>query len=53
MVLEKVKSLVGGGEDETYSYRCDACNGEFESTVANPNDTFCPDCGSDRVHSSL
>jgi len=54
-LLEKLKSMMGDGSegDETYGYECGACGSEFRSTVSNPNDTVCPECGSDRVHTSL
>lgn len=50
---EKVRSLVGQGGDDTYRHECADCGAEFESPIANPNDTACPECGSDRVHSAL
>lgn len=51
-IPRKVRSLVGGSDD-TYRYECGDCGTEFESSAANPNDTSCPDCGSDLVHSAL
>lgn len=52
-ITSRVKSLVGRDGDETFHYECGDCGAAFESGVANPNDTTCPECGSDRVHSAL
>lgn len=52
-ITSRVRSLVGRDGDETYRYECGNCDAEFESRAANPNDTTCPECGSDRVHSAL
>lgn len=52
--MRRVRSLIGeGGTGGRYAYECGACGAGFEATVPNPNDTACPDCGSDRVHSAV
>jgi rRNA maturation endonuclease Nob1 len=42
MVLEKVKSLVRS--DRTYSYECNVCGEEWETTELR-HSAECPDCG--------
>lgn len=52
-LVEKVRSLVGDGDDSTYRYECENCGNGFESAAPNPNDVACPLCESGRVHSAL
>lgn len=53
-LVRRVRSMIGEGTtDKRYAYKCGACGIGFEAPVPNPNDTACPDCGSDRVHSAV
>ena len=52
-LVEKVRSLVGDGDDSTYRYECENCGNTFESVAPNPNDVDCPLCESGRVHTAL
>lgn len=52
-LVEKVRSLVGDEDDETYRYECENCGNEFESRAQNPNDVDCPMCQSGRIHTAL
>lgn len=52
-LVDKVKSLVGDGDEGTYEYECENCGAAFESESSNPNDVDCPECGSGRIHTEL
>lgn len=52
-LVEKVRSLVGDGDDSTYRYECENCRNTFDSAVPNSNDVDCPLCESGRVHTAL
>lgn len=51
--FDKLKSMVGGGNDKTYSYECAECGTQFEATEPNPNYLNCPECNGERVHSAV
>lgn len=52
-LYEKVKSIVGEDDVETYRYECENCRNVFETSAPNPNDVDCPLCESGRIHTQL
>jgi len=51
-LIEKLKTMVGSGEEKKYSYKCSDCGVTFESTAVNPNQTDCPECESSRTRTT-
>ncbi|WP_332898269.1 MULTISPECIES: hypothetical protein [unclassified Haladaptatus] len=43
-LTDKIKGLVPGGEEKTYSYRCLECDTEFESPEQHMAKVECPNC---------
>jgi len=52
-LMEKLKSVIGSDQTQTYQYRCGECEAEFAGDSPNPNQVECPECGSDRIHSAI
>lgn len=51
-VIDKLKNLLTGSDDQTYSYRCRDCETEFESPEAQMKDVTCPECDSTNIRDS-
>lgn len=48
-IIDRAKSLVGGGEDDTFRYQCTSCKEIFESEEAHMGKVSCPQCGDRNV----
>lgn len=47
-VLDSIKQALGNDDaqdDSQVQYHCDFCDSDFQTAY-----TFCPDCGSERIH---
>jgi DNA-directed RNA polymerase subunit RPC12/RpoP len=52
-LVNKIQMMLAGDETETlYSHGCGDCGATFEAPEPNPNHVECPECGSDRIHTT-